>query len=1218
MKRTVTKIISILLSAITCFSVLPLNAFAWGKMTHVYTANIIKHEVTDGSYATVRYPADTEIAYDSFQFDIPEEYLRAIALYPGEFRAGALGPDLYPDIITGQMYIHPEYANIDSGEWITLLCEAVNKMGKDTEERKAALSFTLGCMLHYCGDLFGHDFVNTFSGGSFPSLASLDVIDLKGERLNNILSHLSLEKYMDNMIYPTYEDGKADAPNRFVSNTLVFNGSPAAGLAPLYKKYPAVEIPFEDIESDLLKDALDDFFDENGNNVPPHYTAMLALRDYVTASADKYRENMDPASAAITRYCDEWAEDIDRGIIEFTAACDNIARRMVTGEKNKNIEWKKFEEELENGVSIFDEVYKDLIKKGLITKEMVEGSEGSSIVIIKEELGYWWDEYGVYMIGIPDIIIDGIEFPVIEDVIDMLTLGWLWDLIGNKLKEWCADEISKYIFGMSLNIGLTGEDIAEMASKITARLDDPEVQLDHKDNPYKPSEDNFADLMEYLDSLPEELKYTKPDSEFEALYNTITMFKLVLMGPENYTRFIERYAGVQQTSYHMNTARLEASSLMLEFKTSDLYLSGTNDNIYVIVYRVNENGTKTGIVTKLLDISGKDDFEAGDTQTYEVQLPESVRLDELEIALKKTPAFDFLPALTDDWCCENIRVTPMYAGYAITEPIDLGGIRLKGICKSIGLNFREALKAGRDAETQSSQPVTDLKVQIKVKDKMYAGTDSDIYLRAYNGNIGYAWQSVLLDKAMYNDLERGDNDTYVIPIVIAGEKSNGIPLDKLRIEFDHTGIDEANWEEVTVTPCYGSLELTEPISLGGKKFEDTVWKTSFDKKVKKAVYKQYEPIETEYTTVLDDGLLSYMGSLDGGEEWVDDENELWADPVIRKKVFFEIFKGFGPEIEYTGEPTALDCDPVELVLELTGVWNGVSNTRRSQVKDLEHVYQVEGSLDVTFIDENGTETYKVSGVNVSDGHAFQSVEAGKLVPGYYDLKVYYAPNDADPTYSDTTVTFKRAIRVIAMNEPAAELAVKTQPKDVKADIGEKVTFRVEATGGVAPYSYQWQIVSGNNWRDADGSWSTGFVNSSFSFTVANDEFDTGYRYRCIITDMTGKTVTSDEVRVVEKTKPLEVVINNGEETIDYNADKNLPKTLTANAKGGVGPYTYTWYAKKYFAGPHEDWEAVSESSSYVLTPSVQSDLIVKVEVTDSTGKKVMSKEVLIKVTYTVN
>ena len=34
--------------------------------------------------------------------------------------------------------------------------------------------------------------------------------------------------------------------------------------------------------------------------------------------------------------------------------------------------------------------------------------EDSSITIIKEELGYWWDEYGVYMLGIPDIMIDGI------------------------------------------------------------------------------------------------------------------------------------------------------------------------------------------------------------------------------------------------------------------------------------------------------------------------------------------------------------------------------------------------------------------------------------------------------------------------------------------------------------------------------------------------------------------------------------------------------------------------------------------------------------------------------------------------------------------------------------------------------------------------------------------------------------------------------------------
>ena len=163
-KRTATKLISFLLVMVMCFSMLPLQAFAWGKMTHVYTANEI---IQSGLY---RSSVEYEGKY--YDFTIPEEFSDAINSYPDAFRAGALGPDMYPDILTGQMYIHPADPNIDSGKWVTYLCDAVNKMGKDTEARKVALSFTLGCILHYCGDLFGHDFVNTFSGGAFPSVAS--------------------------------------------------------------------------------------------------------------------------------------------------------------------------------------------------------------------------------------------------------------------------------------------------------------------------------------------------------------------------------------------------------------------------------------------------------------------------------------------------------------------------------------------------------------------------------------------------------------------------------------------------------------------------------------------------------------------------------------------------------------------------------------------------------------------------------------------------------------------------------------------------------------------------------------------------------------------------------------------------------------------------------------------------------------------------------------
>ena len=110
MKRNVTRVVSMLLVLVICFSMLPTKAFAWGKMTHIYTANAILAD-TQAYRATVDFENEND-----FAFEIPEEFRDAINSYPDAFRAGALGPDMYPDILTGQMYIHPADPNIDSGE----------------------------------------------------------------------------------------------------------------------------------------------------------------------------------------------------------------------------------------------------------------------------------------------------------------------------------------------------------------------------------------------------------------------------------------------------------------------------------------------------------------------------------------------------------------------------------------------------------------------------------------------------------------------------------------------------------------------------------------------------------------------------------------------------------------------------------------------------------------------------------------------------------------------------------------------------------------------------------------------------------------------------------------------------------------------------------------------------------------------------------------------
>ena len=78
--------------------------------------------------------------------------------------------------------------------------------------------------------------------------------------------------------------------------------------------------------------------------------------------------------------------------------------------------------------------------------------------------------------------------------------------------------------------------------------------------------------------------------------------------------------------------------------------------------------------------------------------------------------------------------------------------------------FIKAIAAGG----RYAEPVTTMTVEIRTSSKAFAGTDDDVYLRI-GPNLRFP-----LDKALYDDFERGDRDTYSVPIdaaVLAGLRS---------------------------------------------------------------------------------------------------------------------------------------------------------------------------------------------------------------------------------------------------------------------------------------------------------------------------------------------------------------------------------------------------------------------------------------------------------------
>ena len=167
--------------------------------THIYMANMILKEIKDTGAVSI----------ESFgKYEVPSDIISAITKYPKAFRAGAVGPDFFPDMIVGQTVIHPS----DSGKWLDRMEAELLSMSPNDPDREEAYAFYLGFHMHYAGDMYGHDYVNDWAKGSFPDMMDA-VKDIELAKI--IMRHILVESYMDEKV-PSSEDLSLSAPIDFV------------------------------------------------------------------------------------------------------------------------------------------------------------------------------------------------------------------------------------------------------------------------------------------------------------------------------------------------------------------------------------------------------------------------------------------------------------------------------------------------------------------------------------------------------------------------------------------------------------------------------------------------------------------------------------------------------------------------------------------------------------------------------------------------------------------------------------------------------------------------------------------------------------------------------------------------------------------------------------------------------------------------------------------
>jgi len=172
---------------------------------------------------------------------------------------------------------------------------------------------------------------------------------------------------------------------------------------------------------------------------------------------------------------------------------------------------------------------------------------------------------------------------------------------------------------------------------------------------------------------------------------------------------------------------------------------------------------------------------------------------------------------------------------------------------------------------------------------------------------------------------------------------------------------------------------------------------------------------------------------------------------------------------------------------------------------------------------------------------------------------------------------------------SVSLGISRQPASASIDFGQSAMLSVVASGGRAPYSYQWYR----------GQFNGGPISGATASTLDAGPFlgqnqfgnqNTQERFWVVVKDGKGFNVTSNFVTVTANAA-LRIDAQPASATITYRQ----PVTLSVSPSLGTVPYTYQWYQGS--SGDTSSPIPSANSSSYNPTPAVTTNYWVRV--TDS-------------------
>ena len=518
------------------------SLFAFDTRSHVWIAQEVINDLEDGKVTIAPYG----------EFDVDPAIVSAILENKKTYRMGNIGPDGFPDVIGGQVTVHPglEDGHIDdetditthgwkSDEWFKWVLSKAQ-----TPKEKA---FAYGFLGHGASDTFAHTYVNMYSG---------DIFDMNDGETDVEKRHIFLEKYISDRL-PDFSDadgnyiGEAhelvaindELPISYIKNTLLMNedvaeqyalSSTANYLAKMYEFRQKIAALDDDNTESSVDTDLDVATEECDTSWYPGKILFSIFssqeeaceeKSFLGTKLDKLAQIKADYSIQTYSFKKAWLAQIDHAIDEYIKA----SSRMSQGFMDVNGDTYS---QLTDWISCYGTSFTDPTTLGA---QAIEGSCNISNKV-KSELSF------------------------LDDVKDQLDFTILSGLKSD-------------VNGLSDSLGYEIVDLIGVAALEVITVKDQAVSHDSLNEQFGMDESEkhlllIGDMAERVEAeMGLENGQLNPDTYY-VLYNAVVLSKLSLLSTEQLNELIRR-AGVAETFQYIANSDESFSLLFNSIKTID-------------------------------------------------------------------------------------------------------------------------------------------------------------------------------------------------------------------------------------------------------------------------------------------------------------------------------------------------------------------------------------------------------------------------------------------------------------------------------------------------------------------------------------------------------------------------------------------------------------------------------------------------------------------------